>query len=97
MSDTRFTRFLDWLHRILRRCDICHWRMSDWWYGPGNGEACDTCVPRGCSCTVEPLDGNYENLDPANWEKAKDPQGREVPCCEWFRYDSPPLLAWLRK
>jgi len=46
--------------------------------------ACDEHVPRGCSCNDEPVDGNYDNADPANWKQATDNQGRKVPCCEWW-------------
>lgn len=47
---------------------------------------CDDCVPRGCSCNEEPLDGNYESTDPNNWVEVLDKDGRKFPCCEWF-YD----------
>ncbi len=36
---------------------------------------CDNCVPRGCSC----------NIDPDTLEEDKDHLGRLYPCCEyWF-------------
>jgi hypothetical protein len=87
---TRWQRLLIWLHWRLRRCSYCHWRTSVWSYMPGHHEACDQCVPRGCSCNMEPVDGDYENADPANWAEPLDEQGRKSPCCEWF----PKHTAW---
>lgn len=81
-----WTNFCIGFHRWTRRCSYCHWRTSTWWYGPGHEEACDKCVPRGCSCNQYPIDGNYENIDPANWTDELDTQGRKLPCCEWMRF-----------
>lgn len=44
---------------------------------------CDDCVPRGCSCNVEPIDGDIFNLNPVNWRQNKDSLGRLLPCCEF--------------
>ena len=44
---------------------------------------CDDCVPRGCTCNSYPLDEDWENTDPNNWQQELDEQGRELPCCEW--------------
>jgi hypothetical protein len=75
-----------WLHEKLRRCSWCHFRRAVWWYGPGEDLACDKCVPRGCSCNEEPVDGNPDNEDPSNWVEVVDPQGRKYPCCEWMQF-----------
>jgi hypothetical protein len=49
-----------------------------------NGKcACDDCVPRKCSCNIEPKDGDWESIDDGNWEYAMDENGRHLPCCEW--------------
>lgn len=48
---------------------------ADWYYAPGDGDYCDACVPRGCSCN-EDEDGN-EQLDEG---------GRRLPCCEYMEY-----------
>lgn len=45
--------------------------------------ACEKCVPRGCSCNLDPVDGDYDNGDPANWAQPVDDKGRQYPCCEW--------------
>jgi len=45
--------------------------------------ACDDCVPRGCSCNMEPKDGDWESADDSNWEYTLDENGRHLPCCEW--------------
>lgn len=67
-------KFIVWLHRVaLRRCTICHWRGATWSYMPGWEDACDLCVPRGCSCNQD--DNGKEPLDP---------QGRPFPCVEWM-------------
>jgi hypothetical protein len=49
-------------------------QLAVWWYVPGTKDwyACDSCVPRGCSC-------NYDLNDVED----KDEQGRSFPCCEW--------------
>jgi len=47
---------------------------------------CDDCVPRGCSCNVEPIDGDYENEADTNWKEARDEKGRLLPCCEYWYY-----------
>lgn len=63
---------------------------ATWLYMPSysgvqhNDYYCDECVPRGCSCTYEPLDGDTDNTNPDNWAPALDEQGRERPCCEFF-------------
>ena len=60
-----------------------------WYYMPAvenndfNHFACDECVPRGCSCNEEPIDGNYDNMNPSNWVEPVDEKGRKYPCCEW--------------
>lgn len=69
---------------MLNCCHYCYWRRATWSYMPGIKCACDGCVPRGCSCTMEPIDGDCENEDPANWDYAMDDKGRKVPCCEWW-------------
>jgi len=55
-----------------------------WMYMPGDEVACNDCVPRGCSCNAEPVDGDHENSDPANWVETVDDRGRKYPCCEWW-------------
>ena len=68
-------------------CSYCEQEKATWFYAPGREIACDACVPRGCSCNEEPLDGNYDNMDPANWAEPTDEMGRKYPCCEWMRID----------
>lgn len=63
-------------------CHVCKIRMATWAYMPGTGNYCDVCVPRGCSCTMEPENGDYENPD-AKWVYALDTLGRKIPCCEY--------------
>ena len=53
--------------------DLCDCgKIAVWLYMPSydgpqrNDFYCDDCVPRGCSCNMEPLDGNHENGDPEN-------------------------------
>lgn len=58
-------------------------KPATWAYMPGEEVACDACVPRGCSCNEEPVDGDPENSDPANWVEPVDEQGRKYPCTEW--------------
>ena len=65
-------KFIVWLHELTKRCTYCHWRSAVWSYMPGWQNACDTCVPRGCSCNQE--EDGTEKLDE---------QGRKWPCCEW--------------
>lgn len=76
-----------YLHELINLCPHCHRRKVIWYYMPGKNIACDECVPRGCSCNTEPIDGNPDNLDPLNWEEETDEQGRKYPCCEWMRFD----------
>ncbi len=65
-------------------------RIAVWVYMPShegpetNDFYCDDCVPRGCSCNMEPKDGDHENSDPSNWEEPLDDKGRKYPCCEFF-------------
>lgn len=64
-------------------------RKAVWFYMPstdhGFTSACDDCVPRGCDCNLEPVDGNWESEDPDNWKHTVDEDGREYPCCEWWK------------
>lgn len=75
--------FYVWLLHKLERCCYCHVRKATWAYMPGWEISCDKCVPRGCSCNREPVDGNMDNLDKSNWKEVVDEQGRLYPCCEW--------------
>ncbi len=68
----------------MERCDICN-KKAIWFYMPGKEQYCDECVPRGCSCNIEPKDGDYDNLDPKNWVEELDNEGREYPCCEYWK------------
>ena len=64
------------------KCLICN-NKSRWIYMPSGEEFCDSCVPRGCSCNLEPIDGDWENQNPENWVENKDELGRLLPCCEY--------------
>ncbi len=83
-----------YLHDLAGLCHTCHRRRAVWSYMPGRYNACEECVPRGCSCTMESLDGDYENQDASNWEYQLDEKGRKVPCCEWWSIDNPPTIVW---
>ena len=63
-------------------CEICI-AKSTWIYMPSGEEFCDNCVPRGCSCNLEPIDGDWDNQNPENWTENKDELGRLLPCCEY--------------
>lgn len=64
-------------------CETCG-KLAEWNYFPGSHGYCDIHVPRGCFCNAIPIDGNYENEDPANWKQELDEKGREIPCCEYW-------------
>lgn len=66
-------------------CDTCN-EKAVWYYGPRTEQYCDDCVPRGCSCNLEPVDGDHHNLDSDNWKEEVDDQGRLFPCCEYIYY-----------
>ncbi len=61
-----------------------------WLYMPSysgvqkNDYYCEDCVPRGCSCNMEPVDGDADNTNPDNWAQVLDDKGRPFPCCEYF-------------
>ena len=67
-------------------------KIAVWMYGPGSkdgdGDACDDCVPRGCSCNADLKPGiDYESPAaslPENWVEPLDEKSRRYPCCEWF-------------
>jgi len=80
---------LDYLCFKLHLCSGCYRRKAIWYYAAGKNEffpSCDECVPRGCDCNREPVDGNPDNDDEDNWKEVLDDQGRKYPCCEWFCY-----------
>ena len=85
---TRREKLIVWLHHISRRCTYCHWRSAIWSYMPGWENACDHCVPRGCSCNDDLKDGiawdSPEAAKPENWTTPTDEKGRQYPCCEWY-------------
>ena len=70
--------------RPSRPCSFCHCVEATWSLMSGSEDACDGCLPRGCSCAQSPKDGDAENLDPANWVQDVDSQGRALPCVEWM-------------
>ena len=62
------------------------WKKAVWLYMPNSKEHpyyCDECVPRGCSCNLEPKNGDWENPD--EWIQPLDKLGREYPCIEFHR------------
>ena len=67
----------------MTKCSYCQKVEATWVYMPNGKCACDDCVPRKCSCNIEPKDGNWESTDDGNWEYAMDENGRHLPCCEW--------------
>ena len=52
------------------KCPYCQKVEAKWVYMPNGEYACDDCVPRKCSCNMEPMDGDWENE-------------KHLPCCEW--------------
>lgn len=64
------------------KCSFCG-NDATWMLMSGRDNACDECLPRKCSCTMEPKDGDWESMDRENWEYRKDVDGRYLPCCEW--------------
>jgi len=77
------------ISRLITPCSYCGIRESVWTYMPGSSNACDECVPRGCSCNAEPLPGKEESNDPADFVEPRDEKGRLYPCCEWMPIDVP--------
>lgn len=74
------------MNKIL--CKSCGKKTATWLYMPSCSSdfldyLCDDCVPRGCLCNKEPIDSNWKNNDPNNWEETFDEKGRKFPCCEW--------------
>jgi hypothetical protein len=59
------------------KCNSCD-NIATWMYMPGNENYCycDNCVPRGCSC----------NINPNTNEEDTDEQERLYPCCEFDNY-----------
>ena len=67
----------------MPKCLYCQKVEAKWVYMPNGEYACDDCVPRKCSCNMEPIDGDLESTDANNWKYALDENGRHLPCCEW--------------
>jgi hypothetical protein len=79
------------------RCSYCKWRKAVWSYMPGKENACEKCVPRGCSCNNEPTKEMMEKYNDdyiafmdsedaqnkENYFQPVDEKGRKYPCCEW--------------
>ena len=57
------------------QCQNCS-EYAVWVYMPAEHEGyfCDNCVPRGCSC----------NIDPGTELEDTDEHGRLFPCCEYL-------------
>lgn len=69
---------------LVRPCTFCHKAEAVWSYMPGSDDACDDCVPRGCSCNADPKPGKEDSADPADYVEQLDEKGRRFPCCEWM-------------
>jgi len=82
---TRRELFKVWLLDIFGLCHYCYTKKAVWSLMSGIENACDDCVPRGCSCNREPIDGNPDNMCLSNWIEDVDSKGRKYPCCEWAR------------
>jgi hypothetical protein len=63
------------IFKIIKvRCDKCHTNIARWEYMSGSlVYYCDDCVPRGCSC----------NVNPETKMEETDELGRFLPCCEY--------------
>lgn len=52
---------------LKKLCDKCLKEFAVWSYMPGDGDFCENCVPRGCSCnrelTPENPDAVYDGLN----------------------------------
>jgi len=69
----------------LNRCSYCHFRSAVWYYMPGTWQACDKCVPRGCSCNlIFEIDDFEVGVEHPEY---RDELGRKLPCCEWWNLD----------
>lgn len=68
------------------KCDKCD-KRAVWTYMPGDSNLCDDCVPRGCSCTEEPVD-DTKPFEEWEWVKGKDKEGRFLSCCEWWEIEN---------
>jgi len=68
------------------KCMVCN-ALATWIYMPSdsNGNYCDDCVPRGCSCNIDCDEEGRLILDETGEEfvQYKDEQGRLLPCCEY--------------
>jgi hypothetical protein len=67
-------------------CTICG-KKAAWSYMPGDGNYCDKCVPRGCSCNRElkegiPYDSPAATL-PESYYEVLGANGERLPCCEF--------------
>ena len=64
-------------------CSYCEKAKATWMLMSGDLDACDDCLPRKCSCNIEPIDGDWESSDDDNWVYRMDENGKHLPCCEW--------------
>jgi hypothetical protein len=73
-----------WFWKNFSICSYCKRRRATWSYMPGDEDACDHCVPRGCSCNLEYEGEELENCEePKFYKEPLDDFGRRLPCCEW--------------
>jgi hypothetical protein len=88
-----------------RPCFKCG-ALATWYYQPSNSQpesdwACDTCVPRGCSCmATEAYEEAAEAAEQRGESLRYDPEqhatrladGRISPCMEWEPFTDPAAL-----
>jgi hypothetical protein len=64
------------------KCSFCEVKKATWKHSIVSDYVCDSCVPRGCSCTL------YKKVKRAtfliaDYDYQKDNQGNDLPCEEW--------------
>jgi len=69
----------------LEKCRICTVSNAKWFNTVLKEYACDTCVPRGCSCRLKRI-SNRTKLVIQDYEYMLDKNGRELPCEDWVKF-----------
>lgn len=66
------------------KCQYCGTLNASWYNILFKEYACDTCVPRGCSCKLKRKE-RTSGLHIQDYVYLTDKQGRELPCEDWSK------------
>lgn len=71
--------------KYVRKCDFCKTSIARWKHIDTQDIACDSCVPRDCSCRIFCKRTNPKVFKISNYLYFTDSKGNNLPCEDWIK------------